>query len=117
MEKEFQRKLVLCKGQYLSKGGRFTLIKSMLSSLPIIFMSLFFSLRNVSLKLEQMLRGFLGVREGLRESLIWLIGLLFDWTRRMKVLALEVFMLLTRLSLANEVGNTSLRGSPFENMS
>ena len=41
VEERFRKRLSLWKRQYLSKGGRLTLIKSSLSSLPIYFMSLF----------------------------------------------------------------------------
>ena len=41
VEERFQKRLTLWKRQYLSKGGRLTLVKSTLSSLPIYFMSLF----------------------------------------------------------------------------
>lgn len=40
------------KRQYLIKGGRFTLIKSTLSSLQIYFMSLFVIPKKASLRLE-----------------------------------------------------------------
>ena len=41
VEERFKRKLATWKKQYLSKGGRLTLIKCTLSNLPIYFMSLF----------------------------------------------------------------------------
>ena len=40
VEERFRRRLVIWKRQYLSKGGRVTLIRSMLSNLPIYLMSL-----------------------------------------------------------------------------
>ena len=51
--------MALWKRQYISKGGRITLIHSTLSSLPIYFMSLFRMPRRVRLHLEQIQRGFL----------------------------------------------------------
>ncbi|KAL6342305.1 hypothetical protein AAG906_007519 [Vitis piasezkii] len=60
-----KKKLAMWKRRYLSKGGRLTLIKSTLSSLPIYFISLFVIPRKVSLKLEKLQRDFLwGGREG-----------------------------------------------------
>ena len=41
IEERFRRRLATWKRQYISKGGRVTLIKSTLSNLPIYFMSLF----------------------------------------------------------------------------
>ena len=59
MEERFQKRLALWKRRYLSKGGRLTLVKSTLSSLPIYFMSLFIIPRKVSLRLEKIQRDFL----------------------------------------------------------
>ena len=41
IEERLRRKLTLWKRQYISKGGRLTLLRSALSSLPIYYMSLF----------------------------------------------------------------------------
>ena len=41
IEERFRRRLATWKRQYISKGGRVTLIQSTLSNLPIHFMSLF----------------------------------------------------------------------------
>ena len=59
IEERFRKRLALWKRQYISKGGRITLIRSTLSSLPIYFMSLFRMPRRVRLRLEQIQRGFL----------------------------------------------------------
>ena len=53
IEERFRRRLALWKQQYISKGGRLTLIKSTLSSLPIYFMCLFRLPRRVKMRLEQ----------------------------------------------------------------
>ena len=59
VEEWFRKRLALWKRQYISKGGRITLIRSTLSSLPIYFMSLFRMPRRVRLRLEQIQRDFL----------------------------------------------------------
>lgn len=53
VKKIFQRRLVEWKKQYLSQGGRLTLLKSKLFSLPIYFMSLVVISRQMSLSLEK----------------------------------------------------------------
>ena len=47
------------KRQYISKGGRITLIRSTLSNLPIYFMSIFQIPRAVRIRLEKIQRDFL----------------------------------------------------------
>ncbi|KAJ9677520.1 hypothetical protein PVL29_022489 [Vitis rotundifolia] len=59
VEERFRKCLSLWKRQYLSKGGRLTLIKSTLSSLPIYLMSLFIIPRKVCARLEKIQRDFL----------------------------------------------------------
>ena len=57
--KKFERKLFMWKGRCLSLGGRITLIKACLSSLPIYYMSLFKMPKAVSLRLDKIRRDFL----------------------------------------------------------
>ena len=59
MEEHFRKKLALWKRQYISKGGRITLIKSTLSSLPLCLMSILPLPRMVRLRLDQVQRNFL----------------------------------------------------------
>lgn len=59
VEERFQRRLALWKRQYLSKGGRLSLLKNTLSSLPIYFMSLFVISHKASLRLEKIQKDFL----------------------------------------------------------
>ena len=59
IEKRFRKRLALWKKQHISKGGRLTLVKSGLASLPIYFMSLFRMSRRVRLRLEKIQRDFL----------------------------------------------------------
>lgn len=57
-EERFQKRLIMQKRKYLSKGGRFTLNKSMLLNLLIYFLSLFVIPTRVSLRLEPIQKDF-----------------------------------------------------------
>lgn len=62
------------KMEYLSKGGRFTLIKNMLSNLLIYYLSLFVIPIRVSLRLEPIKKDFLsggGALEKKSHLVIW----------------------------------------------
>ena len=59
VEERLRKRLSFWKRQYISKGGRMTLIRSTLSSMPIYCMSLFHMPRSVSLRLERIQRDFL----------------------------------------------------------
>ena len=54
-----EKKLLGWKRLYLSKGGRLTLLKSTLSSLPTYYLSLFTILKAVATRLERIQRNFL----------------------------------------------------------
>ena len=54
-----ERKLAEWKKLYLSKGGRLTLLKSTLSSLPTYYLSLFTIPSHVANKIEKLQRDFL----------------------------------------------------------
>ena len=59
IEERFRKRLSSWKRQYISKGGRLTLIRSTLSSLPIYFLSLFRMPKSVCARLEKIQRDFL----------------------------------------------------------
>ena len=59
MEERFRKRLSSWKRQHISKGGRLTLIRSTLSSLPIYFLSLFRMPKTVCSRLEKIQRDFL----------------------------------------------------------
>ena len=59
VEERMRRRLALWKRQYLSKGGRITLIKSTLASIPIYQMSIFRMPKSVANRLEKLQRDFL----------------------------------------------------------
>ncbi|RVW33990.1 hypothetical protein CK203_100738 [Vitis vinifera] len=60
VEARMRRRLALWKRQYLSKGGRITLIKSTLASMPIYQLSLFRIPKLVAKRLEKLQRIFFG---------------------------------------------------------
>ena len=59
IEERFRKRLAMWKRQYISKGGRITLIRSTLSNLPIYFMSIFQLPRAARMRLEQIQKDFL----------------------------------------------------------
>ncbi|KAL6339446.1 hypothetical protein AAG906_032981 [Vitis piasezkii] len=59
VEEKVRRRLALWKRQYLSKGGRITLIKSTLASIPLYQMSVFRMPKSVARRLEKLQRDFL----------------------------------------------------------
>ena len=59
VEERFRKRPAMWKRQYISKGGRLTLISSTLSNMPIYFMSLFYLPRKVRLRLEKIQKDFL----------------------------------------------------------
>ena len=59
IEERYRKKLAAWKTQYISKGGRITLICSTLSSLPIYYLSLFRMPHKVCVRLERIQRQFL----------------------------------------------------------
>ena len=58
VEERVRRRLVLWKRQYISKGGRITLITSTMASMPIYQMSLFRMPKVVARRLEKLQRDF-----------------------------------------------------------
>ena len=59
IEERYRKKLAAWKTQYISKGGRITLIRNTLSSLPIYYLSLFRMPQKVCDRLERIQRQFL----------------------------------------------------------
>ncbi|KAJ9689707.1 hypothetical protein PVL29_012417 [Vitis rotundifolia] len=59
VEERMRRRLARWKRQYLSKGGRITLIKSTLASIPVYQMSIFRMPKSVAKRLEKLQRDFL----------------------------------------------------------
>ncbi|RVW12518.1 putative ribonuclease H protein [Vitis vinifera] len=59
VEEKVRRRLALWKRQYISKGGRITLIKSTLASMPIYQMSIFRMPKSVAKRVEKTQRDFL----------------------------------------------------------
>ena len=59
VEERLRKRLAMWKRQYISKGGRLTLIRSTLFSMPIYFVSLFYLPKKVRLRLEKIQSDFL----------------------------------------------------------
>ena len=59
IEERYRKRLAVWKTQYISKGGRITLIRSTLSNLPIYYLSLFRMPQKVCARLERIQRQFL----------------------------------------------------------
>ena len=59
VEEKVRRRLALWKHQYISKGGRITLIKSTMASMSLYQMSLFRMPKLVARRLEKLQRDFL----------------------------------------------------------
>ena len=59
VEERMKRRLALWKRQYMSKGGRITLIKSTLASILIYQLSLFRMPKLIAKRLEKLQRDFL----------------------------------------------------------
>ncbi|KAJ9705752.1 hypothetical protein PVL29_003718 [Vitis rotundifolia] len=59
VEEKVRRRLALWKRQYLSKGGRITLLKSTLANMPVYQMSLFRMPKSVARRLDKLQRDFL----------------------------------------------------------
>ncbi|GFZ09197.1 hypothetical protein Acr_20g0010050 [Actinidia rufa] len=55
----FERRLASWRRQYLSKGGKVTLIKSTLSNMPTYFLSLLTIPKSIAVRLEKLMREFL----------------------------------------------------------
>ncbi|RVW55159.1 LINE-1 reverse transcriptase-like [Vitis vinifera] len=72
VEERMRRRLALWKRQYLSKGGRLTLIKSTLSSIPVYQMSVFRMPKSVARRIEKLQRDFLwgGANGGSKSHLV-----------------------------------------------
>ena len=59
MVETIEKRLTLWKRKFLSKAGRLVLIKSVLSSIPTFYMSVFKMPVEVAQKIEKIQRGFL----------------------------------------------------------
>ena len=55
---KIQNRLISWKAKFLSKAGRLTLIKSVLNSLPIYYMSMFKMPKAIALKIVKLQRSF-----------------------------------------------------------
>lgn len=98
---------------YLSKGGRATLIKSTLSSLPTYFMSLFLLPASVATHIEKIQRDFLLGGMGRGRSFIWSTEVKFVNPFIREALGFKICACLTRLYWGNGFGDLVLSKMPF----
>ena len=71
IEERYRKRLAAWKTQYISKSGRITLIRSILSSLPIYYISLFRMPQKVCARLEMIQRQFLWGGAPLKRKSLW----------------------------------------------
>ncbi|RVW56524.1 putative ribonuclease H protein [Vitis vinifera] len=109
VEERMRKKLALWKRQFISKGGRLTLIRSTLASMPTYLMSLLRMPRVVKLRLEKIQRDFLwggGALEKRPHLVKWAVVCTHkrwvDWE-------LEISPFLIEPSCANGVGVMRLK--------
>ena len=113
MEDRFRKRLASWKSQYISKGGRFTLIQSTLLSLPIYCLSLFRMLVLICTRLEKIQREFLW-SGGSREKKPHLVNLKTVCTEKKKgVLDCVDFPFSTKHCCANGVDVSLTKGILF----
>ena len=94
IEERLRKRLAMWKRQYISKGGRTTLICSTLSNLPIYFMSIFQLPRAVRMRVEQIQRDFLwggGALEQKPHLVRWSIVCLYKRKGGLGVKSLRTF--------------------------
>ncbi|RVW40956.1 putative ribonuclease H protein [Vitis vinifera] len=113
VEERMRKRLALWKRQFISKGGRITLIRSTLASMPIYLMSLMCIPRVVRLRLEKIQRDFLwggGALEKRPHLVKW------DVVRSHKMkggLGIRNFSILNRPCCVNGAGALRLKESLF----
>ena len=110
---EGHKRLAMWKQQYISKGGRITLIRNSLSSLPIYFMSILHLPRVVRMRLERIQKDFLwggGVLEQI-PHLVKRSSVCLDKNKR--GWELRALLCSTSLSLANDCGGLQTKERLF----
>jgi exonuclease III len=98
---------------YLSKGGRLTLIKSTLSSLPTYFLSLFPIPSSVAKRMEKIQRNFLWGGLGMNLNTIWSIGRVFVFPFRKEGWVFVIWSLLIKLYWVSGIGGLLKRRMRF----
>ncbi|RVW33526.1 Vesicle-associated membrane protein 727 [Vitis vinifera] len=109
VEERMRKKLALWKRQFISKGGRLTLIRSTLASMPTYLMSLLRMPRVVKLRLEKIQRDFLwggGALEKRPHLVKWAVVCTH---KKMGGLGIRNLSILNRALLCNGVGVMRLK--------
>ncbi|RVW19551.1 putative ribonuclease H protein [Vitis vinifera] len=113
VEERMRKRLALWKRQFISKGGRITLIRSTLVSMPIYLMSLLRMPKVVRLRLEKIQRDFLwggGALEKRPHLVKWDVVCSH---KKKAVWGLEIFLFSIGPYCVNGVGGLRLKESPF----
>ena len=113
IEERIQKILAMGKRLYISKGGRTTLIRSTLASLPVYSMSLFPIPRVVRVRIARIQKAFLwggGALESRPHLVKWEVAC---WARKKEAWGLRMYPLLIKLFYANGIGDLRLKETLF----
>ena len=103
VEERFRKRLASWKIQYISKGGRLTLIRSTLSNLPIYYLSLFRMPQKVCARLERIQRQILWGGSDLEKKPSLVSWVIFCTDKRKGGLGLKRFSKMNRALLCKWV--------------
>ncbi|RVW31161.1 putative ribonuclease H protein [Vitis vinifera] len=113
VEERMRRRLALWKRQYISKGGRITLIKSTLASMPIYQLSLFRMPKIVARRLEKLQRDFLWGGGSLERKVHLIKWEVVCAQKEKGGLGIRKIVLLNKALLENGYGDLSLKRTIF----
>nr|GEU98560.1 RNA-directed DNA polymerase, eukaryota, reverse transcriptase zinc-binding domain protein [Tanacetum cinerariifolium] len=110
-------RLLKWKTKTLSNGGRLTLLKSVLTSLPLYYMSIYKAPTTVIKDLEAMRRDFFIGSNKVDRKMVWIRWDITLASKKMVGLEFQVSMLPTELFYSNVYGDLSFNVLPFGQIS